>query len=53
MRGAAHVQRLTRSDATARALCAARAALRAIRFGAVLENVVVNETTREVDYMSK
>jgi phosphoenolpyruvate carboxykinase (ATP) len=25
----------------------------AIRFGAVLENVVLNETTREVDFMSK
>lgn len=26
---------------------------KAIRFGAVLENVSVNETTREVDFMSK
>lgn len=26
---------------------------KAIRFGAVLENVEVNETTREVDFMSK
>lgn len=35
-------------------VCAARCVLcRAIRFGAVLENVVVNETTREVDYVSK